>query len=101
VGALVIDADGDYASALAARKFDYLFAITFLRILPARVLAMPARAFAGLIATTAFSGLMYLLVERHLGVLRRRLHGQKVHAPAAVGDAPVSSGDIGATQPAS
>ena len=65
------------------------------------VLAMPARAFAGLIATTAFSGLMYLLVERHLGVLRRRLHGQKVHAPAAVGDAPVSSGDIGATQPAS
>ncbi|HEX2675577.1 MAG TPA: formyltransferase family protein, partial [Polyangiales bacterium] len=44
VGAQVIDADGDYASALSARKFDYLFAITFLRILPARVLGMPGRA---------------------------------------------------------
>ena len=44
LGAAVIDADGDYASLLAERSFDYLFAITFLRVLPKHVLAMPKRA---------------------------------------------------------
>ena len=33
------------------------------------------RGFAGLAATIAFSTAMYLLVERRLGALRRRLHG--------------------------
>ncbi len=37
----------------------------------------PARVLVGFVATTAFSGLMYLLVERHLGTLRRRLHGDR------------------------
>src|SRR5262249_44928462 len=44
VGAAVIAADADYPSRLAERSFDYLFAITFLRVLPKRVLAMPKRA---------------------------------------------------------
>ena len=32
IGAAVIDADTDYASRLGERSFDYLFAITFLRV---------------------------------------------------------------------
>jgi len=52
-------------------------------------LGMAARALVGFVATTAFSGLMYLLIERHLGALRRRLHGDR-RARAGAGDAPVA-----------
>lgn len=40
----VIDAAGDYASALRAEPFDYLFAITHLAIIPDEVLSLPAKA---------------------------------------------------------
>lgn len=35
----------------------------------------PLRALLGFVGTTAFSALMYVLIERRLGTLRRRLHG--------------------------
>ncbi len=41
---VVIDANGDYGAALAAYSFDYLFAITFLRVIPAPVLGLPKQA---------------------------------------------------------
>ena len=62
-------------------------------------LGTPARAVAGFVATTAFSGLMYLLIERHLGTLRRRLHGGP-RARAVAGDAPLAQ-PAGLAQPAS
>ena len=39
----VIDAAGDYAEALRDKPFDYLFAITHLRIIPDHVLELPVR----------------------------------------------------------
>ncbi len=67
-------------------------------------LGMPARALIGFAATTAFSGLMYLLIERHLSTLRRRLHGGP-RARAGGGNAPVAqptgiTESAGVTQPA-
>jgi natural product biosynthesis luciferase-like monooxygenase protein len=43
-GITVIAADSDYAAELAKHAFDYLFAITFLRVIPKAVLALPKRA---------------------------------------------------------
>ena len=37
----IVDLDGDYVAAMAAKSFDWLFAITHLEILPADVLAIP------------------------------------------------------------
>jgi natural product biosynthesis luciferase-like monooxygenase protein len=42
-GLTVLAAGEDYAAALSGRSFDYLFAITFLRIIPKPVLALPSR----------------------------------------------------------
>jgi natural product biosynthesis luciferase-like monooxygenase protein len=42
-GLNVLAAGEDYAAALSGRSFDYLFAITFLRIIPKPVLALPSR----------------------------------------------------------
>jgi natural product biosynthesis luciferase-like monooxygenase protein len=44
LGIDVIDANTDYAAALEGRAFDYLFSITFLRIIPAKVLGLPKKA---------------------------------------------------------
>jgi peptidoglycan/LPS O-acetylase OafA/YrhL len=56
----------------------------------------PVRALLGFIATTTVSTLMYVLVERHMGTLRRRLHENRGREkPAAkIGDA-VSTVDTG------
>ena len=43
----------------------------------------PVRAALGFVATVTVSGAMYLLVERHLGTLRRRLH-ERPHATGAI-----------------
>jgi natural product biosynthesis luciferase-like monooxygenase protein len=43
LGLTVLPAADDYAAALTGRSFDYLFAITFLRIIPKPVLALPSR----------------------------------------------------------
>jgi methionyl-tRNA formyltransferase len=43
-GLPVIAADSDYVSELARNPFDYLFAVTFLRVIPNAVLALPKRA---------------------------------------------------------
>ena len=71
----------------------YTFYLSHLPILALlanqTTLGMPARALTGFVATTAFSGLMYLLIERHLSTLRRRLHGGP-RARASAGDAPVA-----------
>ena len=40
-GLRCVDADADLAQALAGEAFDHLFAITWLRLLPASVLALP------------------------------------------------------------
>ena len=43
-GVTAIAADSDYVSALSQHSFDYLFAITFLRVIPKAALALPKRA---------------------------------------------------------
>ncbi|HET8937023.1 MAG TPA: MupA/Atu3671 family FMN-dependent luciferase-like monooxygenase [Polyangiales bacterium] len=43
-GIRVVAADSDYVAALSQLSFDYLFAITFLRVIPKAVLALPKRA---------------------------------------------------------
>jgi natural product biosynthesis luciferase-like monooxygenase protein len=43
-GIEVVAADSDFVSALAKQSFDYLFAITYLRVIPKAALALPKRA---------------------------------------------------------
>jgi natural product biosynthesis luciferase-like monooxygenase protein len=43
-GLRVVDATGDLAAQLAGEAFDHLFAITWLRLLPAAVVALPRRS---------------------------------------------------------
>ena len=42
-GLEVLSANDDFAAALSGKSFDYLFAITYLRIIPKAVLALPKR----------------------------------------------------------
>lgn len=61
----------------------YLVHLPCLSLLEAYTrLDTPMRTLAGFLAAIAVSTAMYLLVERHLGRLRRKLHGAPPHAPA-------------------
>jgi peptidoglycan/LPS O-acetylase OafA/YrhL len=68
----------------------YLSHLPVIALLQERTtLGAPARAVAAFVVTTTFSGLMYLLIERHLATLRRRLHRER-RTPAGARDAPIA-----------